>query len=100
MKEHPDNCNWYQDWHRCNCGLFDAQIKESKEDKNIQKVPVKSVDETDLLLKEVAFQKEERQRLIKKLEKIEQETLSAFYIQKEDQKAWNDFLHRILFLAK
>lgn len=26
-EEHPDDCPWWGDWHRCSCGAFDAPKK-------------------------------------------------------------------------
>ena len=25
---HTDECDWWHDWHQCNCGAFDKQNKE------------------------------------------------------------------------
>lgn len=27
IDEHNSNCNWYSDWHSCNCGAFDKDKK-------------------------------------------------------------------------
>ena len=27
---HPDDCPWWEDWHRCSCGAFD--VKDSPVD--------------------------------------------------------------------
>jgi len=24
-ENHTDDCNWWQDWHACNCGAFDRK---------------------------------------------------------------------------
>lgn len=25
IKDHPEDCGWWQDWHQCSCGLFDVK---------------------------------------------------------------------------
>lgn len=94
MKAHSSICGWHKDWHNCTCGLFSSSDQFAKDIAEMPDEEVKenankyfldrqadmkyAIDtETPFTVKAEDYyqayliEKEERKRLIKKLEKID-----------------------------
>ena len=71
LEGHSATCGWHRDWHNCSCEAFHYwQNRKAELQRCIDNNEIFVITEEDQK-QEIIFLKQERERLIKKLEKID-----------------------------